>query len=154
MTKIKDRLSPLVSFLQRNRWYLIWLVALLLCIIFAGLDNPTGIVLGWFAVTILYLVLFRNWRKPQNFLFLLAVSFFGAIFLSLIYVEVALRLAEWLGGPNATESTAWRVFHGIISNIMLLGTPPGLFFGFFGFVIFGIVSLVSLVKRNRTERGT
>lgn len=154
MTGIKEKLAPILAFLRRNRWYLIWLVALTLCIVFAGLDNPTGIVLGWVAVTILFLVLFRKWRRPRYFLFLLAASFFGAIFLSLIYVEVAQRLAQWIGGPDATNGFAWRVFHGIVSNIMLLGTPPGIFFGFFGFVIFGIVNIVNLVKRKRTSDGT
>jgi hypothetical protein len=154
MTEIKKRLAPVLSFLSRNRWYLIWLVALLLCIFFAGLDNPTGIVLGWLAVAILFLVLFRRWRKPRNFLILLLATFLGAIILSAIYMEVALRLAEWIGGPNATDSAAWRVFHAVISNIILLVTPVGIFFGFFGFIIFGIVSLVSLIKNKRAERGT
>lgn len=153
MTGIKDKLAPVLSFLQRNRWYLIWLVGLMLCIIFAGLDNPTGIVLGWLAVTILFLVLFRKWRRPRNYLFLFVATFIGAIFLSFIYSVVALRAAEWLGGPNATDSNAWKVFHAVISNIMLLGTPPGLFYGFFGFIIFSVVSLISLIRSKRAERG-
>jgi hypothetical protein len=154
MTDIKKVLTPVLAFLRRNRWYLIWLVALLLCIIFAGLDNPTGIVLGWLAVAILFLVLFRKWRKPRNFLYLLLATFFGAIILSAIDVEVARRLAEWIGGPNATDSAAWRAFHAVISNIILLVTPVGITFGFFGFIVFSLISLVSLIKNKRTERGT
>ncbi len=154
MTKIREKLSPVLAFLQRNRWYLVWLIALILCIVFVGLDNPTGIVLGWAAVTILFLVLFRKWRRPRYFLFLLLGTFLGAIFLSLVHEEVALRLAQWIGGPDATDSYAWRVFHGVISNIMLLGALPGILFGFFGFVIFGTVNIVHLLKRRHATDGT
>ena len=154
MATIKERLAPVLAFLRRNRWYLIWLLALMLCIIFAGLDNPTGIVLGWAAVTILLLVLFRKWRRPLYFLIFMLATFLGAIFISLIHQEAALRLALWLGGPEATASVAWRTFHVVVSDIMLLGAPPGLFFGFFGFVIFGTVNIVKFVKRRHTADGT
>ncbi|OGO06534.1 MAG: hypothetical protein A2Y92_05840 [Chloroflexi bacterium RBG_13_57_8] len=141
-------------FLRIYRLYLIILAGLALCIIFAGLDNPTGIVLGWLAVTTFILALARRWRRPLNFLILLAAVFFGAIFLSALYWEVALRLAEWLGGPNATDSFGWRVFHEVMSNIILLVTPPGLFTGFFGFIVTGIASLITMLKKRRAEPGT
>ena len=100
-----------------------------------GLDNPTGIVLGWLAVTVLLVAMVRKWRKPRYFLILLFASFLGAIFLSFLYRVVALPLAEWIGGVNATDSAAWRIFHAVISNIILLAVPIGMIFGVIGFLI-------------------
>ena len=91
--------------------------------------------MGWLAVTVLMVAMVRKWRKPWYFLILLLASFSGAIFLSFLHKVVALPLAEWIGGVNATESIAWRVFHVVISDIILLAIPIGMIFGVMGFII-------------------
>jgi multisubunit Na+/H+ antiporter MnhB subunit len=126
-------------------------LALVVCVVFVGLDNPTGIIIGWAAVTVLLAMVVRKWHKIRNFLILLLVAVVGAIFLSLIYMEVALPLAEWFGGPDATQSVPWRIFHVIISNLILLFTPPGIFIGLTGSIWLGIARLSSLRKRERTR---
>lgn len=150
MQTIIQRLSALKNSRLATRVLLALFAALAICVIFVGLDNPTGIILGWLATAILLAELTRRWRKIRYFLILLFASFIGAIILSFLYVEVAFPLAGWLGGVNASQSTAWRIFHVIISNIILLLTPVGIFIGIVGTIWLIILRLVSLRKRSRT----
>lgn len=154
MFKIKDKISGVLRFPRRNRLYMISFVILVLSAILVGLDNPTGIIIGWLAVTVLLVAMVRKWRKPWYFLILLLAAFVGAIFLSFLYMVVALPLAEWIGGINATDSTAWRVFHVIISNIILLAVPISMLFGVMGFIIMCVFRLFTLVRRSRITDGT
>ena len=149
MSKIKDKLSTLLRLPRKNRLYLISFVILLLSAILVGLDNPSGIIVGWLAVTVLMVAMVRKWRKPWYFIILFFASLFGAIFLSFLYMVVALPLTQWIGGINATDSTAWRVFHVIISNLILLAVPIGMIFGVMGFLIMGILRLFTLIRRSR-----
>jgi hypothetical protein len=151
--KIKKKISSLPRLLRRNRPYVVSFVILVLSAVLIGLDNPTGIVMGWLAVTVLLVALARKWRKPWYFLILLFGSFISAIFLSFLYMVVAKPVAEWIGGINATDSTAWRVFHVIISNIILLAVPISMLFGAVGFVIMCVYRLFILIRRSRTADG-
>ena len=153
MSKIRDKLTALLRIPRRNRLYLLSFVILVLSAILVGLDNPTGIVLGWLAVIILLVAIARRWRKPWYFLILLFGSFLGAIFLSFLDRVVALPLAEWIGGVNATDSVAWRIFHGIVSNIILLAVPMGMILGAVGFLITGAFRLFTLIRRSRAADG-
>ena len=152
--KIRDKISSLPRLLRRNRPYVVSFVILVLSAVLIGLDNPTGIILGWLAVTVLLVAMARKWRKPWYFLILLFSSFVGAIFLSFLYMVVAKPLAEWIGGINAMDSAAWRVFHVIISNLILLVVPIGMLFGAVGFIIMGIFRLFTLIRRSRAADGT
>jgi hypothetical protein len=154
MAGIKERLLVLLRLPRRKRIYLIIFILLLLCSIFVGLDNPTGIILGWLAIAVLAVALVRRWRKLWYFLVLLIVSFIGAIILSGLYVEVAWPLANWIGGVDVTKSTGWRVFHVIVSNLILLVTPVGIIIGFTGFIILGIWRLCQWRHRRGTTSGT
>jgi|GEM_PF-3028469 len=154
MSGLKERLLTLIRLPRRMRIYVVSFIVLMIAAIFVGLDNPTGIILGWIAVTILGVAMVRRWRRPGYFFILLVVSVFGAILLSGIYVEVAHPLAEWIGGVNVEESTGWRVFHVIISNIILLGTPVGIFIGFFGLIIVSVWRFYDWRKRRRTADST
>jgi MFS family permease len=149
MSATKEKLLALLRLPRKKRIYLISFFLLLLCSIFVGLDNPTGIILGWLAITVLAIALVRSWRKPWYFLVLLAVSIIGAIILSGIYVEVAWPLASWIGGVNVTESAGWRVFHVIVSNLILLVTPVGIIVGLGGFIILCIWRLYE--RRHRRD---
>jgi hypothetical protein len=148
LTKIKDRLIAILR-LPRNRPYLISCLILIFAAILIGLDNPTGIIVGWLAVIVSLTAAARRWWTPWYFLILIASSFLGAIILSAIYMGVALPLAEWIGGPNAADSAAWRVFHMVISNLILLVVPMGLLFGVAGFFVVGVFRLFNLVRRKR-----
>jgi hypothetical protein len=150
---MKTRLLALLRLPRRRRIYLISFLVLLLTAVIVGLDNPTGIILGWLAITVLMVAFVRQWRKPGYFFVLFLVFFLGAILLSGIYMEVASPLAHWIGGANATQSTGWHIFHVIVSNIILLCAPVGVFIGLAGFIITSIWSLYQW-RRRRTVGGT
>ncbi len=150
MHRILQRFSDLKNSRLTTRVLLALFLALIICIVFVGLDNPTGIILGWVAVTILLTALVRGWRKIWHFLILLFVSFVGAIVLSFLYMEVALPLTGWFGGADATQSVPWRIFHVIVSDVILLFTPVGIFIGVVGSIWLGILRLVALRKRDCT----
>jgi hypothetical protein len=154
MSAIKEKLLALLRILRKKRIYVTTFVLLLLSSIIVGLDNPTGIILGWLAITVLAVALARRWRKPWYFLVLLAVSIIGAIILSGLYVEVAWPLANWIGGVNVTESAGWRVFHVIVSNLILLVTPVGILVGFSGFIILSIWRLYERRHQRDAASGT
>jgi hypothetical protein len=153
LSKIKNRTLAVLR-LPRNRPYLISFLILIFSAILIGLNNPTGIIVGWLAVSVWIVGLARRWWTPWYFLILLVGSVLGAIILSFLYMVVALNLAEWIGGANATDSTAWHVFHMIISNLILLVVPMGLLFGVTGFIILGIFRLFGLIRRKHTNDGT
>jgi len=149
--RITLKLSALKNSRLATRVLLAFFVLLVICVIFVGLDNAIGIILGWLATAalIISVILTRKWRKIRYFIILLFVSFLGAIFLSFLYMELALPFAEWLGGVNATQSTTWRIYHVVISDIILLFTPVGIFIGIVGSIWLGILRLVALRKRGR-----
>jgi hypothetical protein len=150
---VKQKLSRLRNFRLATRVLLALFAALIICVIFIGLDNSTGIILGWLAAVALIMSMAHKWRKIWHFLVLLAVSFIGAIILSALYMEVALPLAGWFGGVNAPQSVAWRVFHVVVSDVILLFTPMGIIIGIVGTIWLGILRLVTLRDRRR-QSGT
>lgn len=149
MQKIKQKLSRLRNFRLAARVLLALFGALIICVIFVGLDNSTGIILGWLAAAALIMSVAHKWRKIWYFLILLAGSIVGAIILSALYMEVALPLAGWFGGVNVTQGVAWRVFHVVVSNVILLFTPMGIIIGIVGTIWLGILRLVALRERSR-----
>ncbi|MBN1176926.1 MAG: hypothetical protein JXA51_04520 [Dehalococcoidales bacterium] len=146
--KITQRLLMLKNSRLTTRVLLGLFAALIVCTIFVGLDNATGIIIGWFAITFLVTAVVRNWQKIWYFLALLFVAVLGAIFLSFLYMEVALPLAGWIWGPDASQSVPWRIFHVIITNIILLFTPVGIIIGLVGSVWLGITRLAGTRKRG------
>jgi len=148
--KIKQKLSILKNSRLATRVLLALFAALVICVVFVGLDNATGIILGWLATTSLIMAMAHTWRKIWYFIVLLFASFLGAIFLAFLYMEVALPLAGWVGDIDVTQSTAWRIFHLLVSNIILLVTPMGIIIGIVGSVWLGILRLVALRYRSHT----
>ena len=153
MPGLKNRISILWRFIQK-RPYLVSCVFLVISAILIGLDNPTGIITGWLAVIVLLVALARRWWTPWYFVILMVGSFLGAIFLSFLYMVVALPLAEWISGPGVTDTNAWRVFHMVISNLILLFVPMGLMFGAVGFVFLCALRLFRSIRRKRDTDGT
>ena len=148
-----QKLSILKNSRLVTRLLLALFLVLLICVVFVGLNNPTGIILGWLAITALLTSMVRHWRKIRYFVILLFATVLGAIFLSAVYVEVAYPLAQWFGGADVVETLSWRIFHVVISNVILLFTPVGVFLGIVGTVWLAVLRLVAL-RRNRTPEGT
>jgi len=153
MPGLKNRISILWRFIKK-RPYLVSCLFLVISAILIGLDNPTGIITGWLAVIVLLVALARAWWTPWFFVILMVGSFLGAIFLSFLYMVVALPLAEWISGPDVTNSNAWRVFHMVISNLILLFVPMGLMFGAVGFVFLSLLRLFRAIRRKRDTGST
>jgi len=149
LTKIKNRVLTVLK-LPRNRPYLISFLILIFAAILIGLDNPTGIILGWAAVSVWIIGLAHRWWTPWYFLILAAGAVLGAIILSVIYMDVALPVARLVGGVNADKSTAWNVFKMIISNLILLVVPMALLFGITGFIVLGVFRLFRFIRRKFT----
>jgi hypothetical protein len=152
-SKIKNRILTLLR-LPRNRPYLISCLILVFSAILIGLDNPTGIIVGWLAVIVVLVAMARRWWNPWYFLILLVGSFLGAILLSCLYMVIALPLAGWISGPNVENTNAWRIFHMVIANLILLFVPMGIFFGVVGSITYGVYRLFRLIRRKLSGNST
>ena len=127
---------------------------LVICVIFVGLDNPTGIILGWLATAVLMTELTRRWRNIRNFLILGVASFVGAIFLSFLHEVVVYPLAGIIGGAGALQSRALGVFHEAISLIILFFTPVDVFIGIVGAITLVILRLITLLNKRSVSSNT
>jgi len=103
--------------------------------IIIGLDNITGIILGYLATTVLAGAITRKWRKIKSFLILFAASMVSIIFLSFLHEEVVYPLAILIWGIPALQSHTLSVFHVIISIIIVFACPVGMLVGLVGSVI-------------------
>ena len=146
---IKAKLSALTRIPKVTRVLLAVFLLLVISLVFVGLDNETGIVIGWLATTVLMTELTRRWRKIRNFLILGFASFAGAIFLSFLHEVVVYPLAGLIGGPGASQSGALNVFHETVSLIILFVTPVGIFIGVAGAITLVIVRLFMLVLNKK-----
>jgi len=127
---------------------------LVIGVVFIGLDNAPGIILGWLATTVLITELTRRWRKVRNFLILGFSSFVGAILLSFLHEVVVYPLVSILGGDAALQSRALDVFHEAISLLILFITPVGMFIGVVGAVVLVILRLIALWSKKNVFSGT
>ena len=126
---------------------------LVLVVLIIGLNHMAGLICGNLAVCMLYIVMTRRWWKIRKFIILLFVSMLSVIVLSALYVEVIVRLAVWVGGEGAVDNTAFKVVHFIISNLILLACPSGMFVGLIGASTLGIIRISSL-RKNKTASST
>lgn len=136
------------SWSTATRVLVLLFVLLALCVVFIGLDNVPGLVLGMAAAATLILEFTRRWRRIRRFVFLAGGSFLAAIILSGLYAEVALPLAERIGGPFATESTGWLVYHAVVSYGIFLIVPGCIVIGMAGAFVLAIMQ-VRAEFRNR-----
>ncbi len=142
MAYIVDKFQALMRFRRGNRILLAVFVVLVISVVFIGLDDFPGFILGYLATTALFLMMTRKWNSIRRFLLLLTLSFLGIIFLSFLYVEVITRLTIFFGGVDALQSTAFRIVEWPTTYIILFGGPVGMFLGFMGTVILGIYRLI------------
>ena len=128
--------------------------ALVISLVFTGLDNEYGIVLGWLAAAVLLTELIRRWRRVWYFLILSVGTFAGAIFLSFLHEEVVYPLVERFGGAGALQSVAFKIFHEAISFIILFFTPVGILIGILGAATLLIIRLVIKLKNRNVPENT
>ena len=110
-------------------------------LVFTGMDNETGIILGWLAAAVLLAELTRRWQRPLYFFILAIASFGGAVFLSFLHEEVVYPLVSWLGGAGAVDSLPMKIFHETISFIILFFRPTGIIIGILGTAVLLVVRL-------------
>jgi hypothetical protein len=154
MMKIKAKLSALIRIPKLTRLLLAVFCVLVISVVFVGLDNAPGIVLGWLATAALLTELTRRWRKVRNFLILGFASFVGAIFLSFLHEVVVYPLAGIIGGASALQSRSLGVFHEAVSLIILFFTPVGIFFGIMGAITLVISRLIMLWSKKSVSSNT
>jgi hypothetical protein len=127
---------------------------LVICIFIIGLSDAPGYIIAYLATSVLFFTFIRKWRKIKNFIILFAVTLFCIFFLSFMYVEVIYRLAEWIGGITALNSTPMAIITMVITYVILFGGPVGMFAGIAGTVTLGVFRLVSLKKRRNLAHST
>lgn len=151
---MKKRIQKFLAFIkvhERNRILLAVFGLLVIAIIFIGLDNETGIILGYIATTILLIDLTHLWKRIRNFIILFLAAFFGAIFLAFLHEEIVFPLADLLGGAKAVESTPMNIFNQAVSLLILFFTPTGIFIGITGTII---LTAIRIAKRRKHQFGS
>jgi hypothetical protein len=154
VARIKERLLALLRSGPGVRLLLALAAVLIIAIIFVGLDDTSGYVLGYLATAILFLVMIRHWRSIKSFIFLALATLGIGVVISGLYVEVLSRIALWMWGPGALASAPLRIIESIISIIIIFAGPIGLIFGFLGALILGILRLAGLRKQERIAGNT
>jgi hypothetical protein len=129
-------------------------LVLVIGILFIGLNDAPEYILGYLATTVLFFIFIRRWRKIKSFIILFAVTLFCILFLSLLYVEVVCRLAEWIGGITALNSAPMAIITMVITYVILFGGPVGMFAGIAGAATLGIFRLISHRNRKKTADNT
>jgi FtsH-binding integral membrane protein len=122
---------------------------LAISLVFIGMDNETGVIVGWLAAAVLLAELTRRWRKPLYFFILGIASFAGVIFLAFLHEEVVYPLVDWLGGTGAIQSLPLKIFHEVISFIILFFGPTGIVIGILGAAVLLIIRLVSKLNSRK-----
>jgi len=154
VSKMKAKLVALFRLSRVTRILLALFCGLVISVVFIGLDNAPGIILGWLATTALIAELTRRWRKARNFLILGFASFTGAILLSFLHEVIIYPLVGFIGGDAALQSRALDVFHEAISILILFVTPVGIFIGVVGAVVLVILRLIGLWSKRSVSSGT
>jgi hypothetical protein len=152
--KAKVRLASWLKSSRVTRLLLALFLALAICVIFVGLDNATGIMLGWAATTVLVTELTRRWRRVRSFIILFFASLVGVIILSFLHEEVVYPLAGLIGGTSALQSPALDIYHEVTSLVILFFGPVGMFVGIAGSVILGILRLTGLRNHKHVTGNT
>jgi hypothetical protein len=142
------KLSALIRLKYGTGILLAVFCVLVIGVVFIGLDDVPGYILGYLATTIVFYIAIRGWRTIKRFLILFAVAILGAIFLSFLYVEVISRIAIMIGGAGALESTPMEVIEVIMTYLILFATPVGILMGIVGSITLGIRRFNALRGRN------
>jgi hypothetical protein len=155
---VKSEMLNRLSTLVKNRYVTFALLAVLcvlvISVIFIGLDDVPGYILGYLATAVLFFMITRGWQTLRRFIVLFALSFIGIIFLSFFHVEVICRLAVLIGGVAALQSPLLDITELIITYVILFAGPVGMFFGIIGVITLGIMRLTAMRSRNSAADST
>ena len=122
---------------------------LLLAMIFVGLRIYVGYILGYLASISLVVALTCRWQRIRKFLFLILFSVLIAIIYSMIHVEVISRVVGAVFGEGAFNSTGWKIFKGLTSDILLFFAPACVLVGIGGSIVLYTRRIIA-----RTQKGT
>jgi hypothetical protein len=142
MIGLKDRAIVLLRSRPGTRLLLALFAVLVAGVIFVGLKDPPGYILGYLATAVIFFLMVRGWRSARNFVILVLATVVSCILISGLYVEVVTRIAEWAWGPGVADRTPMRIIEAIITYLLLFGVPVGLAFGIGGAIIVGIRRLL------------
>jgi hypothetical protein len=154
MIGLKEKAMALLRSRPGTRLLLALFAVLVVGVIFVGLQDPPGYILGYLATAVIFLIMVRGWRSPWNFIILVLAIVVGCILLSGLYVEVITRIAVWAGGPGALDKTAMRIIEAVITNLILFSVPVGIVFGVGGAIIVGIRRLLRPRAREPVTHDT
>lgn len=148
MARMGRKVMALLRSGPGTRLLLLLFAALVIGVIFVGLRDPPGYILGYLATAVIFLLAVRGWRSIWSFVILMLASAAGIIFLAFLYVEVISRIAVWFWGPGAPDSLPMRIIEAVIANVMLFGGPVGLVLGFAGALGAAVLRLLRLRGRE------
>jgi hypothetical protein len=151
---IKKKLSVVFRFSRLTRILLVVFIVLVICVVFMGLDNVTGLATGWLATLTLLAIFTYRWRKIRYFLILSAASFIGGILLAFLHEEVVYPLTGWIGGTHALEGLPLAIYHQITSYIIFFFGPMGVLAGIIGALTLSIIRLISLINMKKVPQNT
>jgi hypothetical protein len=147
MAKIGQKFMAVLRSGPGTRLLLLLFLALVIGVVFVGLTDAPGYILGYLATVVIFILIVRGWRSVWSFVILMVGSFAGGVLLSGLYVEVISRVAVYFWGPGAPVSLPMRIIETIVANIILFAGPVGLVFGFAGALGLGIFRLLRLRTR-------
>ena len=129
-----QKLSDLIRPRQGILIVLAVFCALVIGVLFVGLDNVPGISLAYLATAILMIFLIRKWRRIKKFLILFVVSLVGIFFLSFLH-ELVYDIAMMSGEITAWQKNFLDIYHIVISLIVAFACPVGMVIGAVGSVM-------------------
>jgi hypothetical protein len=142
MKGLRQRVADLLRSGPGTRLLLALFAVLVITVVFIGLNDTPGYVVGYLATAIIFLVIVRGWRSIKNYVILFLATFCIGIFLSGFYVEVISRIAVWVWGSGALSSLPMHIIESIISNLILFAGPMGLAFGLVGILALSVLRIV------------
>ncbi len=154
MKKIAKNISSLMKFRPSTRIWLTVFLMLVIGVVFVGLNDVPGYILGYLATAVLYIMATRTWHTIKRFLILFAISLVGIIFLSFFYVEVISRLAVMIDGDRALQGAPLRVIEIMFTYVILFAGAMGMVYGIVGTLVLGVLRLATLRSHKNITANT
>jgi hypothetical protein len=148
INNIEDTTPSLARLKILRRILLVAFFVLLLAIVFVGLRISAGYILGALASISLVVALTCRWQRIRNYLLMILITVLAAIFVSMIYVEVISRVVAAIFGESAFESTGWKIFDVLVSNILLFFVPACIFVGIGGSIVIYSRRIVRRIQKS------
>lgn len=147
----------LCTLIRRRRGMSILLAifgVLVIVVLYTGLDNIPGIILGYLAAAVLVATLTYTWRSIKRFLILMGAAVAALFLLSFLHEEVVYPLAIMVGGVGASQSYPLEIYHLVTSIIMTFVCPVGLMAGVVGIGALGTKRLLAARSKAGADNNT